>query len=172
MLAPFPNPHTDSTCTEAFKQGSLGSHLLRVTVRVRCFAPEASAVMKGRLMSVWADEDSSHLAFSAASLSRCTASLSPVRSMPCTRKNDSRECHHDSTAPPNGCTAIWLPARSMPCAGPGDLQMMSPQLHELMERALKNSYRLCNLFPPNQWHYNVVPPTQCLRIHVRSENGP
>mmetsp|Transcript_9053 Transcript_9053/g.37002 ORF Transcript_9053/g.37002 Transcript_9053/m.37002 type:complete len:292 (-) Transcript_9053:979-1854(-) len=47
-----------------------------------CFGPVASAVMKGRLMSVDCAEESSILAFSAASLRRCTASLSPVRSMP------------------------------------------------------------------------------------------
>jgi hypothetical protein len=48
----------------------------------RCFGPEASAVMNGRLISVWLAEDSSILAFSAASLRRCRASLSFFRSMP------------------------------------------------------------------------------------------
>ena len=55
----------------------------RVSVICRCLAPVASAVMKGRLTSVWLTLDSSHLAFSAASRRRCTASLSPDRSMPC-----------------------------------------------------------------------------------------
>ena len=40
-----------------------------------CFGPEASAVMNGRLMSVLCAEESSILAFSAASRRRCTASL-------------------------------------------------------------------------------------------------
>ena len=52
-------------------------------------APLASAVMNGRLISVWADEDSSILAFSAASFRRCSASLSPRRSMPCSFLNSS-----------------------------------------------------------------------------------
>ena len=49
---------------------------------LKCLAPEASAVMKGRLTSVWVAELSSHLAFSAASLSLWMASLSLLRSMP------------------------------------------------------------------------------------------
>jgi hypothetical protein len=39
----------------------------------RCFGPDASAVTYGRLISVEAVEDSSILAFSAASLRRCRA---------------------------------------------------------------------------------------------------
>ena len=45
----------------------------RVMVMVRCLGPEASAVMNGRLMSAWAWNERSFLAFSAASLSRCRA---------------------------------------------------------------------------------------------------
>ena len=61
----------------AWRQGSTvfwmrsstrASSLARVSFRVRCFGPEASAVMKGRLISVWVEDDSSILAFSAASL--------------------------------------------------------------------------------------------------------
>ena len=40
-------------------------------------------MMNGRLMSVCVADDNSHLAFSAASRSRCSASLSLDRSMPC-----------------------------------------------------------------------------------------
>ena len=48
-------------------------------------------MMKGRLMSVWAPLLSSHLAFSAASLSRCRASLSLLRSIPCASDMDLSE---------------------------------------------------------------------------------
>mmetsp|Transcript_3785 Transcript_3785/g.11373 ORF Transcript_3785/g.11373 Transcript_3785/m.11373 type:complete len:295 (-) Transcript_3785:952-1836(-) len=65
------------------------SNLDLVICTFRCLAPLASAVMKGRLMSVWAVEESSHLAFSAASLSLCTASLSWSRSMLCSFLNSS-----------------------------------------------------------------------------------
>jgi hypothetical protein len=58
----------------------------------RCLAPEASAVMKGRLMSVVAALDSSHLAFSAASRRRWIASLSPARSMPVSALNSFMRC--------------------------------------------------------------------------------
>lgn len=60
------------------------AHLARDMDRLRCLAPLESAVMKGRLMSVLVDADNSHFAFSAASLSRWTASLSFAKSMPCT----------------------------------------------------------------------------------------
>ena len=56
--------------------------LARVSFMVRCFGPVLSAVMKGRLISVCVVDDNSILAFSAASFSRCSASLSPRRSMP------------------------------------------------------------------------------------------
>mmetsp|Transcript_37007 Transcript_37007/g.62319 ORF Transcript_37007/g.62319 Transcript_37007/m.62319 type:complete len:388 (+) Transcript_37007:1130-2293(+) len=65
------------------------SSLDRVTCTFKCFAPVASAVMKGRLISVLCVDESSIFAFSAASLRRCTASLSPVRSMPCSFLNSS-----------------------------------------------------------------------------------
>ena len=45
--------------------------------------------MKGRLISVWVDEESSIFAFSAASFSRCSASLSFRRSMPLSFLNSS-----------------------------------------------------------------------------------
>ena len=65
------------------------SSFARVSFVTRCFGPEASAVMKGRLTSVSLDEDSSIFAFSAASFSRCSASRSLRRSMPCSRWNSS-----------------------------------------------------------------------------------
>mmetsp|Transcript_27894 Transcript_27894/g.70116 ORF Transcript_27894/g.70116 Transcript_27894/m.70116 type:complete len:234 (+) Transcript_27894:758-1459(+) len=68
------------------------SNLERVMVELRCLAPEASAVMNGRLTSVCAVEDSSHLAFSLASRRRCTASLSPLRSMPDSCLNSLVRC--------------------------------------------------------------------------------
>ena len=55
----------------------------------RCLGPEASAVIKGRLMSVLACCDRSFLARSAASLSRCRAIWSLRRSMPCSFLNSS-----------------------------------------------------------------------------------
>ena len=54
---------------------------------VRCFGPVWSAVMNGRLMSAWAWNDRSFLAFSAASLSRCKAIWSLRRSIPCSFLN-------------------------------------------------------------------------------------
>ena len=65
------------------------SSLARVSVAWRCFGPEASAVMNGRLISVEAAEESSHLAFSAASLRRCLAIGSAERSMPFSRLKSS-----------------------------------------------------------------------------------
>ena len=55
----------------------------------RCLGPEASAVMNGRLMSAWAWNDRSFLAFSAASFSRCRAIWSLRRSIPCSFLNSS-----------------------------------------------------------------------------------
>ena len=55
------------------------SSLARVSLMFRCFGPFWSAVMKGRLMSVSMEVESSHLAFSAASLRRCRAILSAAQ---------------------------------------------------------------------------------------------
>ena len=63
------------------------SNFARVIFICRCFGPLASAVMNGRLMSVSMTVESSHLAFSAASLSRCRAIWSFRRSMPVSRWN-------------------------------------------------------------------------------------
>lgn len=47
-----------------------------VRVRLQCFGPEESAVKYGKLISVYAAEDNSILAFSAASRTRYNAILS------------------------------------------------------------------------------------------------
>ena len=58
------------------RSSTSASNLARVSFIVRCLGPDASAVMNGRLISVCVVDDSSIFAFSAASLSRCSASLS------------------------------------------------------------------------------------------------
>ena len=65
------------------------SSLARVSVITRCLGPLASAVMNGRLISVWSVVDSSILAFSAASFSRWRAIRSFRRSMPCSLRYSS-----------------------------------------------------------------------------------
>ena len=65
------------------------SNLARVRRICRCFGPEASAVMKGRLISVSIIVESSIFAFSAASRSRCIAWRSWLRSMPYSFLNSS-----------------------------------------------------------------------------------
>ena len=53
-----------------------------VNFTLRCFGPLASAVTKGRLISVWAALESSILAFSAASFILWRANLSVLKSIP------------------------------------------------------------------------------------------
>ena len=53
-----------------------------VIFTLRCFGPVLSAVRNGRLISVCAVEESSHLAFSAPSLILCMAKLSLLMSIP------------------------------------------------------------------------------------------
>ena len=65
------------------------SSLPRVSRVCRCSGPAAVAAMNGRLTSVSSDEDSSCLARSAASLSRCSAIFSLRRSMSCAGANCS-----------------------------------------------------------------------------------
>jgi hypothetical protein len=93
------SPAVRPASLSALRQGSMvfwirsstsASSLARVSFMFRCFGPEASAVMNGRLISVCIGvEDSSILAFSAASFRRCSASLSLRRSMPCSFLNSS-----------------------------------------------------------------------------------
>ncbi len=66
----------------SIKSSTSDSNFARVIFIDRCLGPDWSAVMYGRLISVCCDEDSSILAFSAASLSRCSASTSFLRSTP------------------------------------------------------------------------------------------
>ena len=47
-----------------------------------CFGPVLSAVINGRLISVCSADESSILAFSAASFNLCSASLSVFKSIP------------------------------------------------------------------------------------------
>ena len=75
------------------RSSTSASSLARVSLICRCLGPCWSAVMNGRLISVWIVEESSILTFSAASLKRCSASRSPRRSIPCcfrTRPPESR----------------------------------------------------------------------------------
>ena len=65
------------------------SSFARVSLMFMCLGPEASAVMKGRLISVSIVEESSILAFSPASLSRCITIWSRERSIPWSFLNSS-----------------------------------------------------------------------------------
>ncbi len=63
--------------------------MARVSFMLRWRGPDASAVTKGRLMSLDWVVDSSHLALSAPSLSLCSAMGSRERSMPSDLRNSS-----------------------------------------------------------------------------------
>ena len=87
-----------SASANAWRQGSIVlstssvincSSLARFRVKLRCLGPLASAVIKGRLISVCRTVDSSIFAFSAASLIRCRAILSCWRSIPWSFLNSS-----------------------------------------------------------------------------------
>jgi hypothetical protein len=58
------------------------SNLALVSLRLKCFGPVLSAVINGKLISVCVADDNSHFAFSAASLTRCSARLSFFKSTP------------------------------------------------------------------------------------------
>ena len=73
------------------------SKVERMIVVTRCLGPLASAVMKGRLTWVWVTEDSSTLAFSAASNRRCSAWGSWRRSIPLSRWNSSAKQVDEAT---------------------------------------------------------------------------
>ncbi|MPM74393.1 hypothetical protein SDC9_121381 [bioreactor metagenome] len=64
------------------KSAVIASNLARVSVKSKCLGPDASAVMKGRLMFAVKIPDNSIFAFSAASLKRCNALRSLDKSMP------------------------------------------------------------------------------------------
>ncbi len=70
----------------------------------RCFGPDASAVMKGRFMSVDWEEDRAIFAFSASSFSLCMAIGSPDKSIPWSFLNSSinqRIICSSQLSPPN-----------------------------------------------------------------------
>ena len=82
----------------ALRQGSLVrsskssvicSNFARVNVFCKCLGPDASAVIKGRLISVDDCDESSIFAFSAASRKRCKAMRSFDKSMPVSALNSS-----------------------------------------------------------------------------------
>ena len=64
------------------KSSTKDSNFALVILWTKCFGPELSAVIYGKLTSVCSDEDSSILAFSAASFSLCNASGSLFKSKP------------------------------------------------------------------------------------------
>ncbi len=81
------SPASDSAFRQGFssfarRSSTSDSRVARLILTFRCLGPPASAVIKGRFTSVSIEVDSSTLAFSAASLSRCSAILSFLRSMP------------------------------------------------------------------------------------------
>ena len=63
------------------------SSFARVSVKLRCFGPLASLVIKGRLISACCALESSHFAVSAASLRRCSDIGSLRRSIPWLLRN-------------------------------------------------------------------------------------
>ena len=87
------------------------AHLALEMDMLRCLAPLESAVMKGRLMSVLVEADNSHFAFSAASLSRCTASLSFDRSIPYTIITIFKNCDQKRS-----CLATYSHSQRVECS--------------------------------------------------------
>src|SRR5882724_434918 len=73
----------------SMRSATSDSSLARVSVITRCLGPVWSAVMNGRLISVWRVELSSIFAFSAASFKRCSAMRSRRRSTPLSFLNSS-----------------------------------------------------------------------------------
>ena len=65
----------------SIKSAHSDSSFALVNFMLRCFGPVLSAVINGRFTSVCVEEDNSILAFSAASLNLCNASLSSLRSI-------------------------------------------------------------------------------------------
>ena len=87
FILPASNPASLSALRHGFfdlsiKSSTMDSNLARESFMFKCFGPLASAVTKGRFISVSLVVESSILAFSAASLSLCSAMLSFDRSTP------------------------------------------------------------------------------------------
>src|SRR5829696_7021553 len=78
----------------------------RLSVRSRCLGPFASAVINGRLMAVLVVEESSFLAFSAASTRRWVAILSLERSIPSAFLNSCTI--HSTTLASKSSPPRWL----------------------------------------------------------------
>ena len=66
----------------AIKSSTNDSNLARVTLMFKCFGPDASAVIYGKLISVCYVDGNSIFAFSAPSFKRCNASGSLRKSNP------------------------------------------------------------------------------------------
>ena len=71
----------------AIRSSTKDSNFERVILIFKCFGPDASAVMYGKLISVCALEDNSIFAFSADSFNRCKANTSFDKSTPCSFLN-------------------------------------------------------------------------------------
>ena len=71
------------------KSSTSDSNFDLVSFTFKCFGPLASAVTKGRFISVWAELESSIFAFSAASFILWRASLSVLKSIPLSFLNSS-----------------------------------------------------------------------------------
>ena len=95
-MSPFDRPASFSAALQGsmvflIRSPTRLSSLARVSLTTMCSGTPLclSIEMNGWLISVWLEDDSSILAFSAASLSRCSAILSLVRSTPCSFLNSS-----------------------------------------------------------------------------------
>ena len=64
------------------KSSTKASNFALVIFKFMCFGPVLSAVINGKFISVWAAEDNSIFAFSAASFNLCNANLSDFKSIP------------------------------------------------------------------------------------------
>ena len=62
--------------------GTKASSLALVNFKFKCFGPDLSAVINGKLISVCVADESSIFAFSAASFNLCNANLSDFKSIP------------------------------------------------------------------------------------------
>ena len=71
------------------KSKTSDSNFALVILSSKCLGPLASAVIKGKFISVWVELDNSILAFSAASLSLCFARESFLRSTPLVLRKSS-----------------------------------------------------------------------------------
>ena len=119
------------------------SNVDRISVVFRCFGPLASAVTNGRLIVVWVTDDSSTLAFSAASKSRCSACGSRRRSMPSCLRNSS---------------AMWSTIRRSKSSPP---RWVSPAVARTSTTPSPTSSRLTSNVPPPRSNTRMV---SCWRL--------